>query len=47
MGQVQRPHILGIDDGPFAKGATREVAIVGVVMEGPDLVEGYLKHPES
>jgi endonuclease V-like protein UPF0215 family len=40
MGRVQRPHILGIDDGPFAKGATSEVAIVGVVMEGPDLVEG-------
>jgi hypothetical protein len=40
MGRVKRPHILGIDDGPFAKGATSEVVIVGVVMEGPDLVEG-------
>jgi hypothetical protein len=37
--RVHRPHLLGIDDGPFEKGAP-EVAIVGVVMEGRDLVEG-------
>jgi endonuclease V-like protein UPF0215 family len=36
---VHRPHLLGIDDGPFEKGAP-EVAIVGVMMEGRDLVEG-------
>ncbi len=35
-----RPHILGIDDGPFEKRARREVVLVGVMMEGPDLVEG-------
>ncbi len=40
MGQGGRPHILGIDDGPFEKGASREAAVVGVVMEGADLVEG-------
>ena len=40
MGQAGRPHILGIDDGPFEKSASREVAVVGVVMEGADLVEG-------
>jgi uncharacterized protein len=34
-----RPHLLGIDDGPFAVGAGGEAAIVGVMMEGPDLVE--------
>jgi endonuclease V-like protein UPF0215 family len=36
---ASRPHILGVDDAPFRKGRDREVPIVGVVMEGPDLVE--------
>ncbi len=40
MGQAGRPHILGIDDGPFEKGASREVVVVGVMLEGRDLVEG-------
>jgi hypothetical protein len=35
-----RPHVLGIDDGPFEKGTDRDVVLVGVVMEGNDLVEG-------
>jgi endonuclease V-like protein UPF0215 family len=35
-----RPHVLGIDDGPFALHAGGEVPIVGVMTEGPDLVEG-------
>ncbi len=39
MGPNARPHVLGIDDGPFEKGKSREVVIVGVVMEGRDLVE--------
>lgn len=34
-----RPHLLGIDDGPFQKGVDADVPIVGVMMEGPDLVE--------
>ena len=34
-----RPHILGVDDAPFDKGQARPVAIVGVVMEGPDRIE--------
>lgn len=34
-----RPHLLGIDDGPFDKRASRDVPVVGVMMEGPDLVE--------
>ncbi len=34
-----RPHVLGIDDAPFAKGQSQPVPIVGVTMEGQDLVE--------
>jgi uncharacterized protein len=36
---VSRPHVLGIDDAPFRKGKDQSVPIVGVVMEGPDLIE--------
>jgi endonuclease V-like protein UPF0215 family len=35
-----RPHLLGIDDGPFDKDIDEATPIVGVVMEGADLVEG-------
>jgi uncharacterized protein len=35
-----RPHVLGIDDGPFDKRQKRPVRIVAVLMEGNDLVEG-------
>jgi endonuclease V-like protein UPF0215 family len=34
-----RPHVLCVDDGPFEKGVSRTVPLVGVTMEGPDLVE--------
>ena len=34
-----RPHVLGIDDGPFDKSTDTTVPIVGVMMEGADLVE--------
>jgi len=34
-----RPHVLGVDDGPFDKAVSRTVPIVGVTMEGSDLVE--------
>ncbi len=34
-----RPHVLGIDDGAFTKGQRDPVPIVGVMMEGADLVE--------
>lgn len=37
--RVFRPHLLGIDDGPFETRAGAEATIVGVVTEGPDLVE--------
>ncbi len=35
-----RPHLLGIDDGPVEKGSPNGVVVVGVIMEGADLVEG-------
>jgi endonuclease V-like protein UPF0215 family len=34
-----RPHLLGIDDGPFEKRTSRDTPIVGVLMEAHDLVE--------
>jgi endonuclease V-like protein UPF0215 family len=34
-----RPHVLGIDDGPFVVGTSVDTPIVGVMTEGPDLVE--------
>jgi endonuclease V-like protein UPF0215 family len=39
MLKSQRPHVLGVDDGPFDKGVSQTVPIVGVTMEGSDLVE--------
>lgn len=40
MRRVRRPHLLGIDDGPFEIRSGGEALVVGVTMEGPDLVEG-------
>lgn len=37
---MRRPHILGVDDAPFEKHQDRAVPIIGVLMEGNDLVEG-------
>jgi endonuclease V-like protein UPF0215 family len=37
---ARRPHLLGVDDGPFDKRRDAEAALVAVVMEGADLVEG-------
>lgn len=34
-----RPHVLGIDDGPFDKALDDSVPLVGVMTEGADLVE--------
>ena len=34
-----RPHVLGIDDGPVDKRSRALVPVVGVMMEGADLVE--------
>ena len=38
--QIGRPHLIGIDDGPFDKGQASPAPLVAVLMEGPDLVEG-------
>jgi endonuclease V-like protein UPF0215 family len=34
-----RPHVLGIDDGPFDRHRAARVPVVGVMTEGHDLVE--------
>ncbi len=34
-----RPHVLGIDDGPFQKGQHHPVPLVAVMMEGASVVE--------
>ncbi len=39
MNLIHRPHVLGIDDGPFDKWKDAEAPVVGVMMEGHDLVE--------
>ncbi len=36
---IERPHLLGIDDGPFDKWAGGQVVIAGVMMEGPNRIE--------
>jgi endonuclease V-like protein UPF0215 family len=38
--QARRPHLLGVDDGPFEKHRSRDVPVAAVLMEGHDLVEG-------
>ena len=35
-----RPHVLGVDEGPFEKGQAAPVPLVAALCEGPDLVEG-------
>jgi len=35
----RRPHLLGIDDGPFVKGQSAPVPIAAALCEGPDLLE--------
>jgi endonuclease V-like protein UPF0215 family len=34
-----RPHVLGVDDGPFDKNVDARVPVVGVMTEGEDLIE--------
>jgi uncharacterized protein len=34
-----RPHVLGVDEGPFEKGQPQPVPVVAALCEGPDLVE--------
>jgi endonuclease V-like protein UPF0215 family len=42
MRKVYHPHVLGIDDGPFKKGVSKVTPIVGVMMEGKQLIEGVV-----
>jgi endonuclease V-like protein UPF0215 family len=37
---ARRPHLIGVDDGPFEKGVDRETPLVAVFMEAADRVEG-------
>src|SRR5258706_9989531 len=37
--QDMRPHLLGIDEGPFVKGQAEPVPLVAAVCEGADLLE--------
>lgn len=37
--RVKRPHVLGVDEGPFAKGQLEPVPLVAALCEGADLVE--------
>ena len=39
MTRINRPHLLGVDDGPFDKRRDERVPVVGVLMEAHDLVE--------
>jgi len=39
MNRPSRPHILGVDDAPFDKRQPAPVPIIGVAMEGPDVIE--------
>ncbi|MBW2271904.1 MAG: DUF99 family protein [Deltaproteobacteria bacterium] len=41
---TRRPHVIGIDDGPFSKGQSDPVPVVAVMMEGADLTEGVAIH---
>ncbi|MFI5316033.1 MAG: DUF99 family protein [Myxococcota bacterium] len=38
-----RPHLLGVDEGPFAKGQAEPVPLVAAVCEGPDLLEAVAR----
>ena len=37
---TERPLLLGVDDGPFDKWKDAEAVVAGVLVEGPDRVEG-------
>jgi hypothetical protein len=40
---TRRPHVLGIDDGPFEKGQSALVPLVAALCEGPDLLEAVAR----
>ena len=40
---IRRPHLLGIDEGPFEKGQCEPVPLVAALCEGPDLLEAVAR----
>ena len=40
---IRRPHVLGIDDGPFEKGQTGRVPLVAALCEGASLLEAVAR----
>ena len=38
-----RPHVLGIDEGPFVKGQAEPVPLVAAMCEGADVLEGVAR----
>ena len=40
---TRRPHLLGIDEGPFAKGQTERVPVVAALCEGPNILEAVAR----
>ena len=42
-----RPHVLGIDEGPFTKGQSEPVPLVAALCEGPDLLEAVARNTFS
>jgi len=42
--RMQRPHVLGIDEGPFVKGQREPVPLIAALCEGADLLEGVARN---
>ena len=40
---IRRPHLLGIDEGPFEKGQSARVPLVAALCEGHDLLEAVAR----
>jgi endonuclease V-like protein UPF0215 family len=40
---IRRPHVLGIDEGPFEKGQTEPVPLVAALCEGASLLEAVAR----
>ncbi len=43
MRSLMRPHLLGIDEGPFVKGQAEPVPLVAAICEGADLLEAVAR----
>jgi len=40
---IRRPHVLGIDEGPFVKGQSARVPVVGALCEGASILEAVAR----